>query len=340
MRILVAVLLVLVCVPTWSGAERLALLGDRAVIRARPVALLDGHPEMMRLGQLEWLGGVALTSPDRAFGGFSSMAVEGDRFTLLSDGGNVVRFRLGQDWRIADPSFANLPDGPGAGWEKQDRDSEAMATDPATGDHWVAFENSNQIWRYDAAFSRALGHAAPPAMRRWPENGGAESLVRLPSGGFVAIGEVARARGTLNRIAIRFAGDPVTAPGRGFRFSLAVPPGYGPSDATLLPDGRLLVLLRSFRLPYNFTTKLVIVEARAIRPGATAHGKVIANLAPPYIHDNFEAVAATREGSDTIVWIASDDNRSFLQRSLLLKFRLVAPAPSSDAGDSRVTPAR
>jgi len=40
------------------------------------------------------------------------------------------------------------------------------------------------------------------------------------------------------------------------------------------------------------------------------------------VHDNFEAIAAVREGDSTILWIASDDNQLFLQRSLLLKFRL------------------
>src|SRR3546814_4923161 len=97
MRILLAVLLALVCVPMWKGVPRLPLLGDRAVIHAERVALREGHPEVTRIGQLEWLGGVSLTSPDPAFGGFSAMHVAGDRFTLLSDGGNVVRFRMGRD---------------------------------------------------------------------------------------------------------------------------------------------------------------------------------------------------------------------------------------------------
>jgi hypothetical protein len=53
---------------------------------------------------------------------------------------------------------------------------------------------------------------------------------------------------------------------------------------------------------------------------------LIATLKAPFIHDNFEAIAATRDGDVTIIWIASDDNRSVVQRSLLLKFRLIEPA--------------
>src|SRR3546814_8631947 len=92
-------------------------------------------------------------------------------------------------------------------------------------------------------------------------------------------------------------------------------------------DLRLMVLLRRFECPRTFTIKLLLVDSRRIAPGAMVDGTEIATFAPPYIHDNFEAVAATREGGDTIVWIASDDNQSILQRSLLLKFRLIEPAP-------------
>ena len=326
MRIVLAVLLVLLLVPGWSGAERLPLLGDHAEIHAEPVMLVEGHPEVKRIGALEWLGGVELTSPDPAFGSFSAMSVAGKRFTLLSDQGNIVRFRMGADWRIRGPRFANLTEGPGDGWSKTDRDSESMAVDQATNDVWIGFENSNEIWRYDADLRHSLGHVAPPAMQDWPENGGAEAMLRLPSGRVIVIGEIAHWPGSRKRIGISFGGDPVAAPREGFRFSLLLPRHYNASDATVLPDGRLLVLLRRFRLPYTFTAKLVIVDPHTIRPGATIRGRLIATFAEPFIHDNFEAVAATREGDDTIVWIASDDNGSILQRSLLLKFRLVAPA--------------
>jgi hypothetical protein len=54
-------------------------------------------------------------------------------------------------------------------------------------------------------------------------------------------------------------------------------------------------------------------------------------------HDNFEALAITREGADTIVWIASDDNGEFWEQSLLLKFRLnfgqaKSPPPAKGTG--------
>jgi hypothetical protein len=109
----------------------------------------------------------------------------------------------------------------------------------------------------------------------------------------------------------------------------------------MLPDGRLLVLTRGFKLPFDFAAKLVVVDPAAIRPGAVVRGREIATLAKPLIHDNFEGLAVTREGNATILWIVSDDNQLFLQRSLLLKFRLEAdPAPAVRSNETGPLPHR
>ena len=322
MRALLVVITVLLLVPGWTGDVWLALLGSKAQVEARCV-LLDPHdPSRTRTGRLTFLGGVALTSPDPAFGGFSSLHIYGQRFTLLSDGGNIVSFRLDDRWQLSEPRFANLPGGPGTGWEKADRDSESMASDPATGQLWVGFENYNQIWRYAPGFARAERWVAPRAMANWYVNGGAETLVRRRDGTFLAMSETAPPHAHGRRVGLVFAGDPTLHPRPAFRFWYRPPAYYDASDATELPDGRLLVVNRRFRLPFRFLVKLTVIDRAAIQPDATVTGREIATLAPPLIHDNFEGVAFTREEGSTILWLVSDDNQLFLQRSLLLKFRL------------------
>lgn len=324
MRIAWTVLLAYVLMPAWSGHERLPLLGSHAEIVATPVALDAAHPATRRVGDLVFLGGVALSSPDPAFGGFSALHVAGDRVTLLSDGGAIVRFRLDPAWRVYDAAFAALPGGPGRGWDKQDRDSESMSI-ARNGDVWVGFEGSNSLWRYDAALSRARAHVAPRAMKDWPVNAGAEAMTLLPGGEMAVIAEAKPWPHAKGRAGIVFTGDPVAAPQRGFRFNSVPPPGSDPSDMTVLPDGRWLILTRYFS-GYGFGSALTVVDPRRVKPGATVAGRVIATLAAPLIHDNFEGVAVTREGRATVVWLASDDNQLWpLQRSLLLKFRLDPP---------------
>lgn len=325
--VLVAVLAV---VPGWSGEERLALLSPGGTMTAVPVPLDAADPSRSGLGALTYLGGVQLRSSDPAFGGFSALSVAGDRFTLLSDGGNVVRFRMGGDWVPREVAFANLPSGPRTGWEKRDRDSESLAVDPA-GRVWIGFENGNSIWRYAPGLARAEAEAAPAAMRDWDVNGGSESLARLPDGRFVAISETShvpprfwrgRGRDRLGtRDALIFAGDPVEAgPVRRFAY---VPSGrYDPVDAAALPNGDLLVLDRDFRLPFHWSNRLSLVREADVRAGAVTRGRLLAVLDAPVLHDNFEGFAVTQEGGDTILWLVSDDNQTWPQRSLLLKFRV------------------
>jgi hypothetical protein len=329
-RVFLAFSLLLAVTPDWAGEERLALPGGAAQVTAERVMLNPNDPAMQRVGALTFLGGVALDSRDPAFGGFSAMLVDGERFTLLSDGGNLLRFRMGADWRPRGVRFDPLPAGPGTGWRKVDRDSEAMATDPSDGRIWVAFENSNTIWRYAPGFARGERWRAPPVMANWPNGGGAESMTRLRDGRFVVLSESRRpprgkdGRKPRTRVGAVFAGDPTDPATRAVSFSYRPERGHDPVEIAELPDGRMLVLERGFAPPFRWRTRLALVARGAVRAGAVVEGQTIARLEAPLLHDNFEGMAVTREGGATIVWLLSDDNQFVLQQTLLLKFRLDA----------------
>jgi hypothetical protein len=330
MRIATVALLTLALVPNWSGTIPRQKLAKHPDISVHPVSLRASAPDDRRLGALTYLGGVRLTSRDRAFGGFSAMRVEGDRFTLLSDFGTILRFRLSDDWTLSEPQSLDLPGGPGTGWEKRDRDSESMTVDPATGRIWVGFERVNAIWRYAPDFSAPERHVAPRAMRKWPKQSGPEAMVRLRSGAFLVLSEGVRkhsgaSRPVIGLDAIRFAGDPTEAATRGFHFRYLPPKDYAPTDMVELTDGRLLVLHRKASLREGFTAILSVVEPDAIRPGAIVQGQELARFAGEVVHDNYEALAVTYEKDATILWLASDDNQNWFEQSLLLKFRLDLP---------------
>ena len=318
-----SILTIMLLCPGYSGQGRLDLLGGDTRITVTPVPLNAADPRQRRVGALTFLGGVRLSSADETFGGFSSLEVRGDRFTLLSDGGNVVRFRMTPDFSLSDVRFSELPAGPAEGWGKGDRDSESMTLDPV-GTVWVGFEKYNMIWRYGPGFTLPARGARPSSMRRWPENGGPESMVRLRSGRFLVIGETAHPPHVHDRrIALVFDRDPVAGPRRGFTFFYKPPGGgYNPSDATELPDGRLIVLNRRFALPFRWSAVLTLIDPRAVKAGAVIAGREIARFAAPLTVDNYEGVTTTRDGDSTILWLVSDDNQSILERTLLMKFRL------------------
>ncbi|WP_082453902.1 esterase-like activity of phytase family protein [Sphingomonas sp. Leaf62] len=326
MRILFVILAVLLLVPSWSGAERLPLYAKVPTITAERVALYPKNPRRRDRGSFTYLGGVVLRGNDPAFGGFSSMHVDGDRFSLLSDGGSLVQFTMGADWTPRDVAVREIA-GPGTGWEKRDRDTESLAVRP-DGSVLVGYERHNQIWRFTADLSRPLSHAAPQRMADWSANSGAEAMAQLHDGSVVVFSESHGEKGRRGYSAIRFLGDPTDpkTPRYGFRY--APPASFVNTDAAQLPDGRLLVLTRRTRLKDFFTTGIELVDLRGVRPGQSLRGRTLARLVPPTLHDNFEAMAITREGGRLILWLASDDNQSMLQRSLLLKFA-IGPLPES-----------
>lgn len=322
MRLFLSIAMLLLFVPGWSGASRLPLLDRSAKFHAVPVPLDTAHPGRRRLGALQFERGYRLESDDPAFGGFSSMFVSGDRFTLLSDGGNYVGFTLDAAGGLHARTVGSLPGGPGRGWDKRDRDSESMAYDPVSRRLWVGFENFNQIWRYSPGFARAEAHSAPPAMKHWPANEGPEAMARLGDGRFIVLAEDDPWPGGIGRAAILFAGDPTRSPRRSIRFSYLPPRGYDPSDAAQLPDGRLIVVNRRATIEQGFTAILTIVDIDGIRPGVAIAGREIARFEGSTTRDNYEAIAVVQEADGTKLWIASDDNQSLFEKSLLMKFRL------------------
>ena len=108
------------------------------------------------------------------------------------------------------------------------------------------------------------------------------------------------------------------------QFSLTDIAGFDPTDAVGLANGDLILLERRFRWTEGIKMRIRRIRAGEIAPGAVIKGEVLieANMAQEI--DNMEAISAhrARDGS-TVLTLMSDDNfNGFLQRTLLLQFRL------------------
>ena len=290
-----------------------------ATVRATSIPLDAESPSRTRLGRLRFLQGWVLRSDNPHFGGISAMHVADGMVTGLSDAGWTIRFRLPSGKSAIAAQLKPLADGPGSSDQKRDRDSESMLVQGRTG--WIGFERQNAVWRYSTVDWKSDSHSAPAAMRNWPENSGAEAMVRLADGRFLIFSEDTPYRDGTTEVLL-FDGDPAV-PGTAVRkLGYRVPPGYSVTDAALLPDGRLLVLHRRFAILEGVSAKLVVAPLPKLGEGAVISGKEIAELRPPVNVDNMEALSVTSEKGRVIVWIASDDNFNPIQRTLLMKFAL------------------
>jgi len=96
------------------------------------------------------------------------------------------------------------------------------------------------------------------------------------------------------------------------------------SDAVALPDGRIAILHRSVSLIDGFSATLAIADPAEIAPGRAWTARMLGELAPPLLADNFEGLAVDPDPACRCVWIISDDNKAVWQRTLLVRVRLPA----------------
>lgn len=114
------------------------------------------------------------------------------------------------------------------------------------------------------------------------------------------------------------------ARGVAHRFALTDIGGYEPTDAVALANGDVIVLERRFRWLEGVKMRLRRIDGGEFKPGAVIEGEVLLDADMSQEIDNMEAVAAHTDASGaTVLTLMSDDNfNGFLQRTLLLQFRL------------------
>ena len=304
---------------TWLWSPR-PPADRRQILSWRALEIAD-----VDLGPLEPAGAWVLDSPNHDFGSYSALAALGDGTLLAaSDKGSMMHFS--PPGARAGPVRIGYfgQDGNRPKWQI---DIESMTLDPASGRLWQGFEGDNRIERFDPGF-RALATVRPDAMRGWPSNLGPEAMVRLADGRFIVIAEGTHRWLDDEVPGLLFPSDPVAgAEPAAFRF--VSPAGYRPVDIAQLPDGRALILLRKvvWGIPPGFAGKLMLADPATIRAGEVWRAEPLADLTAPLPSDNFEGLAVVPDGSGgAVLWLISDDNDSFAQRTLLLRLRWPANA--------------
>jgi len=300
-------------------------------LTAQSVPLAGADPSLDQVGGLRFLGGLWLKSPDEGFGGLSGLSAEDKagelRIVAVTDQGDRLAGRVSfSDDRLAgmdSVTIEPLMDLSGraiAG--KRPGDAESITQLP-DGRILVGFEQRHRIWAYGPGLTGAAGSfETPKTLLDAPANGGLESLANFADGRLLAITEQMKTeRGNFAAFLLR--GGAWTS----VEWTASAP-GFEPSDATVLPNGDLLVLERrwSALAPLDLGSRIVRVRGDSVKPGAVLQGEVLAELRAPLTVENFEGITAFRSpGGATRLLLVSDDNFNRAQRTLLLAFEITEP---------------
>lgn len=322
---------------TVAAKQPVASGGVRAIAVTATPQDFGGGVARARIGRLRFLGAITLTSRDREFGGISGIIWQPDCNRLLgvSDTGS---------WIILEPrEEAGRLTGIGAAWlapildlagrppaSKMAADAEELAQ-TSDGDVWVFYEQTHRAMRF-----AGVSACDPPSLARrpvaerrfaitagWPANGGMEAATAIGQS-LVAVAEDRTAAADERQ-------GFIAGPDGGIRPFVWQPPAddFNPTamDAFTAADGstHLLVLHRRFSLLKGVAA--AVTEAR-LDPGAPARlvGAPVAIIAPPDPVDNMEGLAVRSEAGRVQVYLVSDDNFNFVQRTILMKFELEPPA--------------
>jgi hypothetical protein len=267
-------------------------LGWRSArLEYRPVAL-----DARRFAPFELVGAWKLTSDDKRFGGLSALAIDRGRLLALTDSGILIRFDPpGQ--RAGPAEIGELPDGPGSGGFKRNRDSEGLLRDPGGRGWWVTFENRHSLWLFDRDFRHALWRL-PLGQYGWSPNRGVEGLA-AEDGGLLLFPETGH---TLLRVTGRRV---LQIPIENARGRI--------SDATAIGPGQWLAIERRLT-PLGFRNALVTLEKTG--SGYRFGRRVDLPVSPV---DNVEAIAVEPLPGDKLrLWLLTDDNFQPPLRTLLI----------------------
>ncbi len=299
-------------------------------IRSFPInAFMPREAEKKQFGAFEFRGGLELQSDYRGFGGFSSIRTDaaGQRLTAISDQGQWLTARIDlEGGRLSGLSQARMaailgPNGRPLA-QTGNWDTESLWIEGGTA--WIGVERTHRIFRFET-FGRegvlAHGNPTPVPMGsdRLPGNRGIEALGILPRPSPLA--------GTLLAIserALNPAGDIrafLIGPGPSREVFVKRTNDFDVTDLAFLPGGDMLLLERWFSAWRGVAFRIRRIDLATIRAGATLDGPVVLSADMASQIDNMEGIAVHRNAEgEMIVTLVSDNNFSFLQRTLMLQF--------------------
>lgn len=313
-------LLILVAL-LWSNAA----FAENLAISATTIETFRQGEQQTRFGQLEFLGGLVLTSEHEEFGGLSGIRFDGDgRVVMVTDKARVITADLARvgdrpaaldNARITRIKASNGRTITGAG----DKDAEALEISGSS--YFVGFERNDRVLRL--AMKRDTLVADPGYQidfnpQGFPENKGAEAIALQPgTGNLFVFAELALDENGNHRGYVVSRGKVIK------NLTVTMRNSFSLTDAAFLPDGDLIMLERYFNPFTGVFMRMRRITSETIASGNVLDGDILIDVNYSHEIDNMEGLAVTpMDAGRTRLTIVSDDNFSARQRTLLLEFVL------------------
>lgn len=300
------------------------------LIETQGIPLYPDNADRLDVGQLEYRGGLVLSSDDETFGGLSAMEIEGERLLAISDSAYWLTAHLEFDdegWLIglSRTFYAPMLGEDGVHLTGDAADAEGLVP-LGNGAYAVSFEREHRIDRYDispdwsgVAVAMPSPLPVPPGTDRLRANGGIEALA-VAENGIWAIIEFPIVEGRPHSLWRMSNGQEPQV------IDYRAPEGFGVTGMIAWEEF-LLVLERFYARDIGNRIRITRLDARLLgNPDdsltARPRMEVLAELEPGMTIDNLEGIAIAEVHGEVRLFVLSDDNYNPGQRTLLLSFAL------------------
>lgn len=283
-------------------------------------------------GRLRFEGGILTWADERLYGAVSSIRFLSNKrdFLAVLDTGyfleaSVVRDANGRLSGISNARLFPILDENGKEHSRKymvDSEGLALRGDQAI----VSFEQRHRIEVYDriklskAQATGTIPHLMPSKELR--ANGGIETLALSPKGSPFAGALIAVAEQSVDANGHLYAAI-LDGPLKG-QFRVVKTGEFAVTDGAFLPNGDLILLERRFSLATGVGMRLRLISSADIKPNAIVDGEVLLDVGMAHQIDNMEGLDVVEMDDGSIhLFIVSDNNHSFLQRNLMLEFKLL-----------------
>ena len=273
------------------------------------------------LKNLEYVSGLELNSNHEDFGGLSGLIIEdNNNFTTIGDQGIWMtgQLILNNNDELTSISNAKL------GYLKNEKNiylvqfgklfTDAEAVELFNGKLVVSFERNHRILSYEKIEGVAQLFYDKIKLLDLPNNGGIEAMTSLKDNSLIFISEdlvdsndriigFRLYENKLSKIFVKKNGS------------------FKPTDLSVLPSGDILMLERSFTPIKGAKARISLIKYQDIIESPLITPIYIDTISPPMIVDNFEGISSIKSNSGGyFIFILSDDNFNFLQKTILLQF--------------------
>ena len=296
-------------------------LGTPVDLKSTKINLFPTDLENISLNKLKFVSGIEIKSNHPDFGGLSGLIINEDK-SLIAVGdqgiwltGKIKIDKNGKLVEIINGRLGHLKDNENNRLYKLGKSyTDAESIETYNNKFIVSFERKHRILIFNDIFLHSEIFYDRIKYLDLPDNGGIEAMAPLKNNSIFLLSE--NLIHPDNKIAGYLLSDNKLK-----KVYVKKNGSFKPTDMSNLPDGNILLLERSFSPVRGVSARISIIKYENLKPNSVILPLTLDTLKPPMVVDNFEGISFLKlNDGGYYIFILSDDNFNFLQKTLLYQF--------------------